>query len=370
MTPTLWLSFLELSKRRMGTAIAVSVIALAVSFAAGLELVSRAREAAVAADLDQIGPAIRVIPRGKTARDLARFDLEAAPFRDGDMRRLRSEYSSYISSIEGRLSLKVPYRGRLIPVVGIVPETVIAPFEILRQLQDDQALIGSELASELGVAKGETLQLQGHALKVLSNLPPMANQDDSAIFVHVRRLQEMFSMPNAFNELRVFPAPGADVNTLASLMAARHTNMTPLTTQRGEKAEQSMNNTLRDHRRVLYIVTGVVIAISVLIWSYMNGIERRLELATLVAVGGSAWTVVSMILVRGALLGMFGAILGFLVGAAVSLGQDVQSTMRILPALDLIGITMVTTTILSAVGALPAAGLAAVQDPVKTLQTA
>lgn len=370
MTPAMWLSIQELTKRRFGTAIAVSVIALAVSFAAGLELVARAREAAVAADLDQIGPAIRVIPREKTARDLARFELETAPFHGTDVRRLRSEFRSFVSSIEGRLSLKVPYGGRRIPVVGVVPETVVAPSDLFRQLGENQLLIGAELATELGITPGETVQLQGHPFEVLAVVPATASQDDSAVFLHLGRLQQMFSLPDSYNELRVFPAPGADVDALAVSIAARHTNMTALTTQRGETAEQSMHTTLRDHRRVLYLVTGVVIAVSVLIWSYMNGTERRLELATLVAVGGSAWTIVSMILTRGALLGASGAVVGLLVGVAISLGQDAGSTLRILPALDLAGVTIVTTTILSAVGALPAAGLAAVQDPVKALQAA
>jgi len=370
MTPALRLSFQELTKRRLGTAIAAGVIALAVAFAAGLELVSRAREAAVAADLDQIGPAIRIIPHGKTARDLARFELQSAPFHSTDVRRLRRELRSSASSIEGRLSLKVPFRSRLIPVVGVVPETVIAPFEEFRRLAEGRLLIGAELATELGVSQGQEIRLQGQSFEVLAVLPAMASEEDTAVFVPLRQLQRIFSLPGAFNELRVFPAPGADVDALAVSIAARHADMTPLTTQRGEKAEQSMHAALRDHRRVLYLVTGVVIALSVLIWSYINGSERRLELATLVAVGGSAWTVVSMILTRGALLGVFGAILGFLAGVAISLGQDAESTLRILPALDLAGITIVTSMILSAVGALPAAGLVAVQDPVKVLQDA
>jgi len=370
MSSAFWLSFRELTKRPLGTAIAVSVITLAVAFAAGLELVARAREAAVAADLDNIGPAIRIIPHGKTSRDLARFDLKEPSFSDVDIRRLRSEYRSFVSSIEGRLSLKVSYGGRLIPVVGILPESVITPFDIFRNLKDDQALIGSELASTLGIGRGETLHLKGQSIKVLAALPPMASQDDSAVFVHITRLQQMFNLSNVFNELRIYPTPGANVDELADLIAAGHASMTALTADRGKTAEQSMQASLRDHRRVLYIVTGVVIAISVLIWSYMNGIERRLELATLVAVGGSAWTVVSMILMRGTLLGVSGAILGFLAGVAISFGQDAGSTMRILPAIDLLGITIATTTILSAVGAVPAAALAAIQDPARTLQTA
>ncbi len=370
MTPVVWLSFSELTKRRLGTAIAVSVIALAVSFSAGLELVSRAREAAVAADLDQIGPAIRIIPRGKTARDLARFELETAPFTTEDVRKLRSEYRSAASSIEPRLSLKVPFRNEKISVVGVIPETIIAPSDDFRRMTKDKLLIGAELASDLSVTPGQKITIQGHTFDVLAILPETASEDDTAVFVNIKQLQQIFSLPGQFNELRIFPAAGADVDAMAASIATRHTDMTALQTQRGETAEQPMHETLRDHRRVLYLITGLVIAVSVLIWSYINGSERRLELATLVAVGGSAWTVVSMILTRGALLGLFGAVLGLLVGMGISLGQDLQSTMRVLPAFDLAVVVVVTSTLLSAAGALPAAGLVAVQDPVKALQDA
>ncbi len=370
MTASMWLSLQELTKRRLGTAIAAGIIALAVAFSAGLELVARAREAAVAADLDQIGPAIRIIPQGKTARDLARFDLQSAPFHTTDVRRLRRELRSSVSSIEGRLSLKVPFRNGLIPVVGVMPETVIAPFDDFRNLTEDKVLIGAELALNLGVSKDQTLTLQGRSFKILAILPQTASEDDTAAFVHLRQLQRMFSLPDRFNEMRIFPASGADVSALAASISAGHPELTAINTQRGEEAERSMNTMLRDHRRVLYFVTGAVIAVSVLIWSYLNGSERRVELATLVAVGGSAWTVVSMILTRGALLGVFGAVLGFLVGLAISFGQDVESTLRVLPALDLAWIVVVASTLLSAAGALPAAGLVAVQDPVKVLQDA
>ncbi len=370
MSPSLWLSFQELTKRRLGTAVATGVIGLAVAFAAGLELVSRAREAAVAADLDQIGPAIRVVQKGKTARNLARYELRTAPFDTADLQRLRRECRSSASAVEGRLSLKVPFKNRMISAVGVLPDTIITPFDDFRRMTESTVLIGAELASVLAVSAGQEISLQGQSFEVLAVLPETASEEDTVVFVHLSRLQQMFKLPGKLNEMRIFPAAGADIDTLVALVAARHPDMTPLTMERGETAEQSMHTTLRDHRRVLYLVTGVVIAVSVLIWSYINGTERRLELATLVAVGGSAWTVVLMILTRGAFLGVFGALLGILAGVAISLGQDLESTVRILPALDLVGIIVLTSTLLSAVGALPAAGLAASQDPVKVLQEA
>lgn len=370
MRPCAWLSVQELCNRRLGTGLAIGVIGLAVAFAAGLELIGRAREAAVAADLDFIGPAIRIIPGGKTARDLARFELESAPFRTADLRRLSREHRSSVSSVEGRLSWEVPYGGRRIPVVGAIPQATGATFEDYRALSEDDILVGSILANELGLKQGDRVELQGTSFRVLAVLPETASEEDAAAFIRLPRLQSMFSLPDAYNEMRIFPTPGANIDVLAASIASNHPEWTTLTTQRGETAEQSMHATLRAHRHVLYLVTSAVIALSVFIWSYINGSERRVELATLVAIGGSGWTVASMILTRGALLGIFGAAFGFLTGLTLSLSQDFGSTIRILPALDLAGIILVTSVFLSAGGALPAAGLVAFQDPVKVLQDA
>jgi hypothetical protein len=41
--------------------------------------------------------------------------------------------------------------------------------------------------------------------------------------------------------------------------------------------EHSINATLRENRNVLYLITGLIIATSVLIWSYINSSERKVE---------------------------------------------------------------------------------------------
>jgi ABC-type antimicrobial peptide transport system permease subunit len=91
-------------------------------------------------------------------------------------------------------------------------------------------------------------------------------------------------------------------------------------------------------------------------------------MATVAAVGASAWTVLSMVVARGALLGFAGALVGFAAGIVIALAQDFGSAIRALPSLDL-GLAVIGfATVLSAVGAAPAAAVVGLQDPVTVLQ--
>lgn len=368
MRATLWFALREILGRRVGSCLAVGMIALTVAFVAGLELLSRAREAAVSAQIDRIGPALRLIPHGKTARDLARFDLQDAPFTMEDVRRLQNELRPSVVAIEGRLLLKVPFGDRLISVVGIVPDAVVSPFAELRALDAGNIVVGAEAAVELGISQGSQLGVQRGSYSVAGILPATADAEDSAIFMRAEHLQAMFGLPGALNELRVFPTPGADIDKLAASLTAGHPGMSVLNMHRGETAEHSIHATLRESRGVLYAITGLIIAASVLIWSYINSSERKVEMATVAALGASAWTMLSMVLVRGVLLGLGGALVGFGIGFVIALAQDFESAMRVAPSLDLGFVVAAFSTVLSAVGAAPVAALVGFQDPVSVLQ--
>lgn len=370
MSPVFWLALRELLGRRLGSGIAVVVIALSTAFLAGLEFLGRTREAAVSAEMDRSGPALRLIPQGRTARDLARFDLQDAPFRAEDARQLRGELKRWVAAIEGRLLLKVPFGKGLVPVIGIEPDASISPLTESRALAADAVLVGSEAAGQFVVSQGAQLKIHGNSYTVAGILPQTGSAEDSALFMRIDALQGMFGLPGAMNELRVFPAPGADIEAVAAYIAAQHPNMSVLDTGRGEAAERSINAALRESRGVLYLIIGLIIAASVLMWSYLNGSERKVEMATVAALGASAWTVVSMIVTRGALLGFGGAVLGFGVGIIIALAQDVESAMRVLPSLDLGFAVVGFATVLSAVGSAPVAAFVGLRDPVCVLQEA
>ncbi len=368
MKPTLWLAWRELMSRKTAFATGLAMVGVAVSLCAGTELVARSREAAVAAQIDQIGPALRLIPTGKTAGDLARFELGATAFHERYASKLRVELSRWVRAVEGRLLLKVPVEDRMVPAIGIDPDRVISPFDVLSGLNDKDTALGSGLAGRLGKSEGDLVVIKGSQFRVSAVLPETASADDLALYLSLRPMQELFGLPESVNEIRVFPSPGAPIERVASYLSVGHSEINILKTYRGDVAEGGMNQSLLQHRRILYAITATVIAFCILIWSYLNAGERRLEMATVVAVGGTRMTVLSMLVVRAAIVGLFGAFAGYTVGAAISLAQDFGSAVTVVFAWRLLFVISSGTVVLSVFGALIASTFFAFREHVTVLQ--
>ncbi len=368
MKPTFWLAWRELMSRKTAFATGLAMVGVAVSLCAGTELVARSREAAIAADIDQIGPALRLIPAGKTVSDLARFELGTITFHERDASKLRAELSRWVRAVEGRLLLKVPVEGRMVSAIGIDPKRVLSPFDALTRLHDEDIAFGSGLAQKLGKSEGDQIVIKGMPFRVSTVLTETASADDLALYMSLGTMQALFQRAGSINEMRVYPLPGAPVERIASYLSANHKGINVLKTFRGEIAEGGMNQSLLQHRRVLYVITATVIAFCILVWSYLNAGERRLEMATVVAVGGTPVTVLSMLVVRAAIVGLLGAFAGYAVGATMSLVQDFSSAVTVVFAWRLLLVISVGTVILSVFGAMIASTFFAFRKHVTVLQ--
>lgn len=368
MKPAFWLAWRELANRRAAFIAGIGMVAVAVTFCAAVELVSRAREAAVAAEIDHIGPALRLIPAGKTAGDLARFDLGSAAFTMQDARKLRSELSTWIRAVEGRLLLKVPVEGRTIAIIGVDPNLVISPLDALGRLGDSEAALGADLARRLRKKVGDEMVINSARFRVAAVLPETAGADDLALFLPLRPLQRLLDLPDGINEMRVFPAPAAPIERIASSVAANHPELNVINTYRGDTAEHGMSRSLLEHRRVLYVITASVIAFCILIWSYLNAGERRLEMATVVAIGGTGMTVLSMLVIRAAIVGFLGGLVGYAGGAFIALVQDFQPSVGVVLSWNLVCLMSGGAVVLSILGGLPASLLSAYREHVTVLQ--
>ncbi len=384
MKPAFWLAWRELASRKSAFAIGIGMVGVAVALCAATELISRAKEAAVAAEIDHMGPALRLIPAGRTARDLARFELgsaqaaQAVGFTSNDVRRLRRELSRWIRAVEGRLLLRAPVgvasdprvgrEGRTVSVIGIDPKRMISPFDVLERLGDDKAVLGAALADRLHKGAGSEIAIKGKRFRIAAVLPETASADDLALYLSLRPLQNLFDLSDVVNEIRVFPAPGAPVERIASYVSAKHPEINVINTYRGTIAEGEMNRNLRGHRRVLYLVTGAIIALCILVWSYLNAGERRLEMATVVAVGGTSMTVLSMLVMRAAIVAFLGALAGYVAGAMISLAQDFESALSVVLSWQLLVAMSAGAVALSISGALIASMFSAFREHVTVLQ--
>jgi hypothetical protein len=100
-------------------ALAGLVIAAIAATVTAMELVARAREEAVAAQIDAMGPALTVVPRGTSAGALARYELGEGALPAGVEEAVQGALGSDLRSIERRLVVHREVAGARVPVVGV-----------------------------------------------------------------------------------------------------------------------------------------------------------------------------------------------------------------------------------------------------------
>jgi len=368
MTAAFWIAWRELKGRRIRLFLNISLVSMAVALCIAMELIAMARENAVAAKIDNIGPAFKLFPKDVKPIDLARYDTGNSTVPEQTVADLRSALSRRVRAVEERLIFKRSVQGFSVPVIGIDPGGVISPFEALKTLDDGEAAIGLELASMLGKGKDSVLVLGNHSLKISSVLPASGNSEDLAIFVSLPQAQRISGLKSAVNEIRIFPYPGLPSEEMEAFLRTEARDLNLIRISRGEVAEEKVNDSLHLYRTVLYTIAVLVVGAGLMIGTCLNMKERKLELATLVAIGSTGSRVLSVLILRSIIVGLFGAAFGYAIGALFALAQDFSSAIGVVWSLKLILITLGGTTSISLLATLPAAASAVSGNHVSILQ--
>lgn len=368
MRASFWLAWRELARRKLSFITGTVMISVVVALCVSTELMSRAREVAVAAEIDHIGPALRLIPAEKTASDLAKFDLGSTSLTRDYVRKLQRRFFRRTRALDSRLLVKIPLEGMLIHVAGIDPGKVITSFEALRRLSDNEVVLGKELAFKIGKKAGDEIFLKDEKFYIVTVLPQTANIDDITLFLPLDKLHRFFGFSDVVNEIRLYPAKGVQVETIISDLKAGYPEISIINMHRGDTAEYEMNSRLSQHRHVLYAIMAVVIALCILIWSYLSASERKIEIATLIAVGGTAMTVIKVLVWKSIIVASLGAILGYITGMAIVVVQDFESAKSVIWSLQLFFMIFGGAVLISILGALPVSLFSAFQEHVALLQ--
>jgi putative ABC transport system permease protein len=296
--------------------LAASVVAALTAAVTAMEFVARAREEAVATQIDAIGPALSVVPTGTTASALARLALGDAslPARTADT--IAAALGSDVRALEARLVLTRPIAGLPTPVIGL-DWTSIPPHTAPGRR--DVAALGSELARRMGTAR--RIEVNGRPFDVSSVMPSTGSAEDLAVLLPLEAAQALVGT-SAVNELRVYLRAGIEPREAETRLAAVLRDARAIRTDRGGVADHDAHASLVKHRAVAYAVMGIVAALCLVIAAYLDASERRIELATLAAIGASRATLLGMLLFRSALVAVAGATAGIIAGGALAAAQD------------------------------------------------
>jgi hypothetical protein len=356
-SPAFWLALRELAARRSRVALAVAVVATIAAAVTATELVARAREEAIGAQIDAMGPALTIVPRGTSAGALARYDL-AGSLPPASEERVRAVLGRDLRSIERRLVLRREVAGVERPVVG-AESLVIASAD-----GTPAVAIGSELARLLG--EPSSVALGGRAYRVDRVLPSAGGIEDLAVFLPLDVARALGQVAGV-NELRLFLRAGISPRDAAARLSAGAIDASVIRADRGDVADGDAHASLARHRGVAYLVMASVAALCLLIAAHLDAAERRLELATLVAIGASRSTILGGLLVRSGVVAGAGAALGTLAGALLAAHQDPGAQLGV-GAWALAGTVVGAGVCVGLLAAGPTALAAVARDPVHELQ--
>jgi hypothetical protein len=355
VSAALWLAIGDLRVRWQRALLAVGVVAAISAAAVAMELVTRAREQALATRIDAIGPPINVVPRGVTAGALSRLDLGPGTLDDRVPDDVHAALGSDLSRIEPRLVVRRDVGGVSAAIVGIVRPDL------------DGAELGAALASRIGAPRA--LTMAGVEVPVTAVRPSSGDAADIAVFLPIELARRVAGV-QGFNELGVYLRAGVAPRDAEVRLREAGLPVAVIRSDRGAVADAEAQSVLARHRRAAQVALAAVAAVCLLLASHLDATERRLEIATLVAIGASRRIVLGAIVSRSALIAAAGAAVGTLAAAVLAALQD-PSVARTLASEGRVAAIAIGAAVALGIGAAAPTSLAcALRDPVPELQDA
>ena len=198
-----------------------------------------------------------------------------------------------------------------------------------------EALVGKELASDLGVAPGAELVLVGQAADgsvandrytvVGTFTSPSAELDQAAVLLHLKDAQDFFALGDGVHQLVVRLPDTADREDVTGPVAALRTALDLNTLEALSWGEMlpELKETIRTKRNGQHAVDFVVfliVALGVFNAMTMSTFERTRELGVLGALGTRPRRLLALIVCESLLQGVLAFAVGLAIGAGVIYG--------------------------------------------------
>jgi len=233
-----------------------------------------------------------------------------------------------------RLYEETTVQGKKVVVAGIRPKSeYTARFwwevdEGSLLENDDECMVGKVFATATGVKTGDTLTINGKALKVSGVLRETDSPDDYMIFANLDKVQEAFGKPKRISLI--------NVRAMCNYCPVGEAELALNTTVVGIRATSQREIATAQHRifkNVTSVIIGLVllsmiIACMAVFNMVMGNIHNRMREAGLLKVSGaSRWQLMRLFIYESLIMGLVGGIVGYGLGhlLAVTVGPVLVS---------------------------------------------
>jgi putative ABC transport system permease protein len=400
------LVFIELWHRKSQLISGLLAITLGIGVIVGIRTVAVVSEKAVAVNLDNLGANILVLPQGTSIDNYYAADIDAPTFPEDYVEKIRTSTLAGVDNISPKLTRRININNKSIVLTGILPSNEIISKPVwqtsgltgkelkatcdtsasnkshgyederlqrkpIETLQQDECIIGSNIAKTLNLKQGDKANILGSSFNVFNVLGETGTIDDDRIFAHLHVVQKLTGIENQISVIEIMGC----CNAISEGLLGKLRNILPdtkITTINQIVSTQIKTNQLMNKISIIFLIIILFvggISIGNSIWANVN--ERKKELGTLRMIGFTKGKIYEMLLLKAAILGILGGIFGYIIGtlSGVVLGPQLAG-LNIEPIPIYLLWSIIISLIISLLGALIPAYLAGKIEPYKIMQEA
>lgn len=385
----------ELWQRPTPLVTSLAAVALGVTALVAIQSITVFSEEKIAGDMQSLGANVLVLPTSVSLQDYYAADMHGQTIPEEYVTQLALAKMAGVENLAPKLCVAADVDSIPVTLTGILPRsefeaksawqgmafltnsvgtdrgcckkavtdtsgesdpTSLATQRTVQTLAEDELILGSDIAVQLGADVGDDLTLFGESFHVLSVLPTTGTIDDSRLFAHLHSVQRLSNSGPVVNVIEIMACCEDAAGSLITDLSKELPNTRIVTIAQVVEAQIAVNGLMSRLSWVFFGILLLVAGASIASVMYANVAERRREIGTLMALGATPGYVTRMFLGKATILGVAGGSIGFVAGTALAMVLGPQLVgVSVLPMPYLCGVGIATaTTIAIAASYLPA----------------
>ncbi|MCX5644256.1 MAG: FtsX-like permease family protein [Phycisphaerae bacterium] len=372
--------FKEIWHRKVNFLLAVLAATTAVAFLVAFFTASKASERETARLMLSMGYNLHVIAKDADVGVFLMTGLADKTMPEAYVGKLAAQNSISYNHLLATLERKMKWRGVEVILTGLAPE-VCPPGQqkqaMTFRVEPGTAYVGHHIAEVLAVQKGDTVDVNGKALRVERCLAEAGGLDDMRIQCSLRDAQEILGLPGRITQIKAVDClcfeKGDPVTTLRKEIGSILPETQVLQVKSLANARAKQRQMIRNVFAVMlpFVIMACGVWIGVL--AIMNVRDRRPEIGLLRALGYDTVQVMLLFLGKALLVGLFGAAAGFLLGTELGLRFgprvfEITAQAMLRPESSLFVLACILAPLFAMAASLVPTVIAVTYDPATTLR--
>jgi len=371
----------EILHRKTNFLLSVLAVTAAVALFISFFTAGAASERETARLMLQMGYNLHIVPEGADRSEFLLTGLTDKTMPEEYLEKLAIPKAFSYNHLLGTLQRKTSWQGLELVLTGLAPEVCPPGAKkppMVEPIPQGTAYVGYIIADRLKLKAGRIIEIAGKQLKIVRCLFEQGGVDDIRIQCHLKDAQEILNLPGRISEIQAVDCLCfVDTNDPVSILRKEVASILPDVQVVQAKPIATARAKQRQMIQGVFAVIVPAVVIACGIWigvlAAVNVRDRYQEIGVMRALGYGSGKITALFLGKAVIVGLLGAIIGFLVGTYLALhfGPEIfkmtaKTVMK--PQLPLLAWSLIFAPLFAAVSSFIPAMIAAAHDPAVALR--